>query len=142
MFAVDDLAFYNAGCQELWGARRVVVPFRRLLRRLLRPIFLRQVELFQGLIDRLDAGEKSLQEARDDLDRLAWRQDALEEQSETVQAFGWDYVAMGRRLSVLEDQIASLTGHPAAPTPDETDRQASIRFPGLDPAPDARSKVC
>src|SRR5262249_44803080 len=46
-----DLAFYNAGCLELRGLQRLTVPFRRLVRYLLRPIFQRQVELFQALHD-------------------------------------------------------------------------------------------
>src|SRR4051812_16880625 len=134
---MHDLTFYNAGCDEVRGLRRVVVPFRRVLRRLLRPILLRQVELFQALIDRLDAGEKSLDAVRAEVDGLARRQDALEEQAETVLAFGWDYVAMGRRLAILDEQLAALTGH-AAPSSDEPEGQTSLRFPSLEP----RSKVC
>lgn len=138
---MHDLTFYNAGCDELRGFRRVVVPFRRVLRRLLRPIFFRQVELFQSLIDRLDACEKSLEAVRADVDALARRQEALEEQAETVLAFGWDYVAMGRRLTALDDQLATLNGHAASPD-DRPDRQPSLPFPGLDPAHESRAKVC
>lgn len=134
---MPDLAFYNAGCLEPRGLRRAVVPVRRLLRRLLRPIFLRQVELFQHLIARLDADETSLRGACEDVERLSKRQDDLEERVETVLAFGWDYVAMVRRLAVLEDQLAILTGQ-NTPTADEADPQPSILFPSLDP----RSKVC
>jgi hypothetical protein len=140
-FPVHDLAFYDAGCNELRGARRVVVPVRRLLRRLLRPIFLRQVELFQKLVDRRDAGEASLQVVRDDVDKLTKRQDEVDERVEAVLAFGWDYVAMVRRLAVLEDQLVALTGQ-ATPAADEGESQPSILFPSLDVTPEARSKVC
>jgi hypothetical protein len=138
---VQDLAFYNAGRDEIRGLRRVVVPVRRLLRRLLRPIFLRQVELFQELIHRLDAGEKSVQAVRDDVESLARRQDEVDERVETALAIGWDHVAMVRRLAVLEDQLATLTGQ-AAPSAVEGDPQPSILFPGLDTASETRSKVC
>jgi hypothetical protein len=138
---VHDLAFYNAGCHEARGARRVLVAVRRLLRRLLRPIFLRQVELFQGLINRLDAGEQSVQAVRDDVESLARRQDEVDERVETALAIGWDHVAMVRRLAVLEDQLATLTGQ-AAPSAVESDPQPSILFPSLDTASETRSKVC
>jgi hypothetical protein len=140
-FPVHDLAFYDAGCHEARGVRRVVVPVRRLLRRLLRPIFLRQVELLQKLIDRLDAGEASLQSVREQVDGLAKRQDEVDERVEMVLSFGWDYVAMVRRLAVLEDQLVALTGQ-ATPAADEGESQPSILFPSLDVSPEARSKVC
>jgi hypothetical protein len=141
MSPVQDLAFYNAGCDKPRGLRRAVVPVRRLLRRLLRPIFIRQVELFQHLITRLDADETSLRGACEDIERLSKRQDELDDRVETVLAFGWDYVAMVRRLAILEDQVAALTGH-NTPTADEADLQPSILFPSLDANREARSKVC
>src|SRR4051794_18208905 len=105
-FAVYDLAFYDAGCHEPRGIRRAFVPARRLLRRLLRPVFLRQVALFQNLIERLDAGEESIRVVRSEFGDHVRRLDELEEQAQAIQAFGWDYVAMGRRMAVLEDQLA------------------------------------
>jgi hypothetical protein len=131
---VRDLAFYNAGYHETKGIRRVVLPFRRALRRVLRPIFLRQVELYQ--------------EIDHELNDLSRRQDELAEQLKTTLAFGWDYVAMVRRLAVLEDQIASVTGT-AAPIVNDAESRTSILSPGLTCAqdesngePEARSKVC
>lgn len=103
-----DLAFYNAGCHEPRGARRAVVPVRRALRRVLRPIFQRQVEIFQNLCDRLDAAERADHALRERLDVLSGRQDAFAEQVQTTIAFGWDYVAMVRRLAVLEDRVEAL----------------------------------
>jgi hypothetical protein len=133
-FPVLDLAFYNTGCHDPRGLRWPLVLVRRLLRRLLRPFFLRQVELLQHIIDRLDRDEPILRTVRDDVDRL-------DQRVETVLAFSWDYVAMVRRLAAIEDQLAVLTGHTPA-VPEETDSQPSIRFPSLDPVPEPRSKVC
>ena len=53
---MSDLAFYNVGCESR-GLKRAVVPLRRLLRRVLRPIFLRQVEILQEICNRLDGLE-------------------------------------------------------------------------------------
>jgi hypothetical protein len=137
---VRDLAFYNAGCQETKGVRRAVVPFRRALRRLLRPIFYRQVELLQEIWHRLDHIDHSLQALRHEVHTLSLRQDELDEQLKTTLAFGWDYVATVRRLAIMEDQIALLTGT-AAPSIDDTDMHPSILFPGLKCDPKARSRV-
>ncbi len=133
---MPDLAFYNAGCSESRGVRRLVVFARRLLRRLLRPIFLHQVALYQYLIERLDGNETSVKGVQADMETLTRRQNELNERLETVQAFGWDYVAMVRRLAVLEDQLATLTGQAPAAV-DEADPQASIRFP----SPRARGPI-
>ena len=105
-----DIAFYNVGISDLKGFRRVVIPFRRLLRRLLRPIFLRQVELF-GQLDT--------------------RQDLLEEQVKATLAFGWDYVALTRRLAALEDQVSALGVQHAPP---RSDPAPEISVPHLYPA--------
>jgi hypothetical protein len=144
---VRDLAFYNAGYHATKGVRRGLVPIRRLLRRVLRPIFLRQVEMFQEIWDRLDALgrlEESVSTLRDELQAMSHRQDVLAEQWKTTLAFGWDHVALVRRLAVLEDQVASLSGN-AATISDDPDSHPSILFPGLtygQDEPEARSKVC
>ena len=138
---MPDLAFYNAGCSGSRGIRQIVVVARRLLRRVLRPIFLHQVALFQYLIERLDRDEASLTGVQSDVATLTRRQDEIDQRLETVQAFGWDYVAMVRRLAVIEDQLAALTGQ-AAPGSDDAETQPSILFPGFDPAAEGRSKVC
>jgi hypothetical protein len=127
-----DLAFYNVGCQEPQGVRRLVVPFRRGLRRVLRPIFLRQVEIFESLCDRLDVTEGEERSMRRDLDDVTRRQDDLGAQLQTSMAFGWDYTAMVRRLAALEDRVEALTvdREGAASRPDE--RQLSLPFPEFD----------
>jgi hypothetical protein len=116
-YSVRDIAFYNVGISDLKGFRRVVIPFRRLLRRLLRPIFLRQVELF---------GQFDTQ-----LENIARRQDLLEEQVKATLAFGWDYVALTRRLAALEDQVSALGVQDASP---ESDPAPEIPVPHLYPA--------
>lgn len=105
---MHDLAFYNAGCHDLTGKRRLIIPFRRALRRILRPIFQRQVELFQALCDRLDAADDAGRTLRRDLDHLQGRHDQLVDQVHSSVAFGWDYVAMTRRMAILEDRVEAL----------------------------------
>ena len=61
---MDDVAFYDAGCQSPRGFRRIVIPFRRVLRRLLRPIFLRQAELLQQLGMRIEEMQTTLDRVR------------------------------------------------------------------------------
>jgi hypothetical protein len=139
---VRDLAFYNAGCHETRGVRRAVVPFRRALRRVLRPIFLRQVELLQEIWHRLDHLDHEVHALHHELHVLSQRQDDLAEQLKTTLAFGWDYVALVRRLAIMEDQIATLTGA-SATTLDDTEAQTSILFPGFKRDPEEpRAKVC
>ena len=103
-----DLAFYNAGCQDPRGARRVVVSLRRLVRRVLRPIFQRQVGLYQELFDHVDRLERENHALRAQVERFDRRHDALDARMQATVALGWDYVATVRRLAVLEDRVESL----------------------------------
>jgi|GEM_PF-1938645 len=169
---MQDFAFYNVGCHDAKGPRGLLVLVRRGLRRILRPIFLRQVELFRYLADQIEAHEhrifagkvegeaakarlNALDGRHDELaarqDQFAARQEELAEQVQTTIAFGWDYVALVRRLATLEDQIAAM-GAPGATGSDEGDTHPSILFPGIEKASrqigldqegqPARSKVC
>lgn len=74
---MQDLIFYNAGCEKARGLRGVVVLFRRLLRRLLRPIFLRQVEIFQEMAGEIGALTRHYAALRSHVETLARRQDDL-----------------------------------------------------------------
>ncbi len=115
---VRDLAFYNA-IGEPSGSRRLVLPLRRILRRLLRPLFLRQVEILEELCRRLDDAEAG----RTEQDR---RQDALLSRIQATSAMGWDQVAMARRLAVLEDRVEALLASAKRPdTLDGPDRTAA-----------------
>jgi hypothetical protein len=90
---VRDHVFYNAGCGGgplSWP----LVACRRLLRRLLRPFFDRQVELARDM-------DK-------DLTDLGQRHEALERQVKHLAALGWDQVAFARRLAALEDRVEAL----------------------------------
>ena len=84
---MHDYAFYHAGIDGLRGVKRIVVPIRRLLRRILRPMFYRQAEMMQSLGDRVD--ENSIQ-------------------MQTALALGWDHVALVRRLATIEEHLAAL----------------------------------
>ncbi|MBX6313213.1 MAG: hypothetical protein IRY99_09910 [Isosphaeraceae bacterium] len=125
---MSDLHFYNVGCHEPRGLRRAVIPVRRALRRVLRPIFLRQVQIFQSLCDRLDAAERADQELQAQIDGLARRQSQLADQLQATAAFGWDYVAMVRRLAALEDRVEALTARSEGDSQDRmatTEREAA-----------------
>jgi hypothetical protein len=169
---MQDFAFYNVGCHDAKGPRGLLVLVRRTVRRILRPMFLRQADIFRHLADllddhehrvfalRIDADESKRQHAKlnrqhEEMagrqDELSARQDELADQLRTTMALGWDYVAMVRRLATIEDQLASLTGSNGTPA-DEGDGQPSILFPGLEKAmrkpsnddddDQIRSKVC
>lgn len=103
-----DLAFINAGCSAKTGIRWLIVPPRRLLRRILRPIFQHQAVLFQSLCARLDAAERRDVRIETDLKNLRLRQETLGDQIQATQALGWDHVALVRRLAVLEDRVETL----------------------------------
>jgi hypothetical protein len=113
-----DLAFYNAGCEDSRGARRFLVIARRALRRVLRPIFQHLTAILQDVCNRLDAAERADAGLRTDLDALARRHDDLRDQMQATIAFGWDYVAMTRRLATLEDRVEALSAHADGPGAD------------------------
>jgi len=90
-----DFAFYNAGCDGPMGPTRSLIVFpRRLIRRLLRPIFQRQERINHELQDQVDA--------------LATKVDHLARELAAVAALGWDHVAIARRLASLEDEVSRL----------------------------------
>lgn len=105
---MSDLAFYEVGCEASEGPRRLLVLVRRALRRVLRPFFLRLVAILQSLCDRLDAAEAADRSLREDLGELTRRQEDLADRLQATIAFGWDYVALVRRVAVLEDRVESL----------------------------------
>ena len=107
---MHDLVFYEAGCHEVKGMRRVVIPFRRLLRRLLRPIFLH-----------LDSQLNSLGAELNSLDR---RQNLLDRDLKAVVAMGWDHVAMVRRLAALEEHVEALMQRDVMAESDNSSRMA------------------
>ena len=105
---MDHLAFYNVGCEPRPGRAGLKVMIRRQFRRILFPIFHRLVEILASLCHRLDVAEYESREFRAQLDDLRRRhEDQMAKVPATV-AFGWDYVAMVRRLAVLEEHVDAL----------------------------------
>lgn len=122
-----DLAFYNAGGADRIGLRMLIVLPRRLIRRILRPFFQRQVELFQSICDRLDAAEKSDTRLQKDLLGLQKRQGALGQQLEPTQALAWDYLTLVPRIADLEDRIEALLEERER----QEDHAESVPFPSV-----------
>ncbi|MEW4568463.1 hypothetical protein AB1L88_11400 [Tautonia sp. JC769] len=87
-----DFAFYNAGITDAKGPKRVLGLARRLVRRLLRPMFFHQEALYRDL--------------QGQIDHLHAQVEALSRRSATSDAFRWDAVAMSRRLATIEDHLA------------------------------------
>jgi hypothetical protein len=86
-----DYTFYNAGCDQARGLGRIVLLIRRLFRRILRPIFFRQAELYEELDKeiataggRLDRTERILVNHQVDREALARRIAALEDRLEVL----------------------------------------------------------
>lgn len=117
-----DLAFYEIGCDAPTRKRAFVVLPRRLLRRILRPFFQRQVVLYRELHDRIDLLEHALRELRD-------RQDRLAAETFSSVALGWDHVALARRLAGLEDAVEALSSRSLD---DDDPERSAIRFPSPD----------
>jgi hypothetical protein len=103
-----DYEFYNVSCGDPTGIRFFPVSLRRVLRRLLRPFFFRQVELFRSL-------EEDIQ--------------ALDQRHEKLIALVGDHVALVRRLATLEEQIAALSGKKPGAGAGDKDPQVLFQFP-------------
>jgi hypothetical protein len=105
---MEHLAFYNSGCEPGRGPAGPVVLIRRLLRSLLLPMFRRLVQILDSLCNRLEAAEHEAEELRDLVDDLRRRQEEQAAKVPATLAFGWDYVAMVRRLAILEEHVDAL----------------------------------
>ena len=116
---MDHLAFYNAGCEPATGRARLKVWLRRRFRRVLLPTSQRLVEILVSLCHRLDVTEVEVRDLQVRLDDLRRRHEDQAAKLPATIAFGWDYVAMVRRLAVLEEHVdalltARLAGDPGA----------------------------
>jgi hypothetical protein len=131
---MDHLAFYNAGCEPEPGLSRLRLWLRRQARKILMPPSLRLVQILASLCGRLDAAEheiRELREVRNQVDDLRRRQEEQAARFPATIAFGWDYVAMVRRLAVLEEHVDALLSRDAAEeAPALSD--SSVRFPGVE----------
>ena len=134
---MDHLAFYNVGCEPEAGRPWLKVRFRRVIRRLLLPPFRRLTVILASLCQRLDVTELEVRDLQREVDDLRRRHEDQAAKIPATIAFGWDYVAMVRRLAVLEEHVDTLL---AARNDDATSSgmaDASVRFPTV-PAPRAK----
>jgi hypothetical protein len=114
-----DYAFYEASARSR-RARWIVGPLRRLLRRLLGPVWAREYELFTALDDDIRVLRHDLAALRDEQDAtakatadyLTARLDALERQVHAAAAAGWDQTALARRLIALEERLDGIENRP------------------------------
>jgi hypothetical protein len=131
---MDQLAFYNVGCEPEPGVSRLKPWLRRLARKVLLPASLRLVQILSSLCHRLDVAEQELRDLRNLVDDLRRRHEEQVARFPATIAFGWDYVAMVRRLAVLEEHVdALLCGRDAAEAAPAL-ADSSVRFPGLESA--------
>ncbi len=114
---MDHLAFYNVGSQPTPGGSRVKVWVRRQFRRVLLPMSQRLVEILASLCRRLDVAEHEIRDLQGQLDDLRRRHDDHSAKLPAMMAFGWDYVAMVRRLAMLEEHVDALLLAQAAEAP-------------------------
>jgi hypothetical protein len=106
--AMDHLNFYNTGCEPTSGRAGPKMRLRRLARKLLMPGFQRLVEILASLCRRLDILEYEVRDLKAMVDDLRRRQEEQAARMPSLIAFGWDYVAMVRRLAVLEEHVDTL----------------------------------
>jgi hypothetical protein len=105
---MEQLAFYNQGCEPTRGPAGLRVFLRRRLRGLLLPMFRRLVEILGSLCHRLEVAERDAEALRNLVDDLRRRQEEQAARFPSTLAFGWDYVAMVRRLAILEEHVDAL----------------------------------
>jgi hypothetical protein len=98
---VRDFAFYNAGIDDARGPRRLLGLARRALRRILRPMFFHQEAIYRDL--------------QGQIDQLSAQVQALSGRVSSTEAFGWDYVAMARRLADIEDHLIRMQSEGPSP---------------------------
>ena len=108
-------------------------------------MFDRLVQILASICHRLEVGEHEARDLRALVDDLRRRQEDQAARTPATLAFGWDYVAMVRRLAVLEEHVDTLlAARNAAEAPPDLADAPPVRFPAgsaLDPEPASRSKV-
>lgn len=113
----------DAGLAEPRGRKRALVPFRKVLLRLLRPSFQRVEAELAAMDGRLESARAQAEQT----DRRV-RQ---------AVAFGWDYVALVRRVTVLEDLVEELRTELASHRAGDASPR-TIPLPGLGSEPSPR----
>ena len=129
---MEHLAYYNVGCEPAPGVSKVKLWVRRQFRRILLPSTRRAAEILASIVQRLDADEHEIRDLRGQVDDLRRRHDDQSARIPATMAFGWDYVAMVRRLAVLEEHVDSLM----AARPEES-ALAAEPAPAASPVPAA-----
>ena len=114
---MEHLAFYNVGSEPTSGRPRLKVWLRRQFRRILLPSSQRLVEILTSLCERLDRAEREIHDLQQQLDDLRRRHEDQAVKIPATVAFGWDYVAMVRRLAALEGHVDALMTAQADPRP-------------------------
>ena len=141
---MDHLAFYNTGCEPAPGPAGLKVQIRRQFRRILLPMFKRLVQILASLCHRLDLAEHDVRVLRSQVDDLRRRHEDQAAKAPASIAFGWDYVAMVRRLAVLEEHVDTLLSARVAAEAPTGPADSPVRFAvgsGLDPEHNSRAKV-
>ena len=81
----------------------------------------RLVEILTSVVQRLDQDEHEIRVLRHEIDELRLRHEAQAARVPATLAFGWDYVAMVRRLAVLEEHVDTLMNRDRAAAELETE---------------------
>ena len=100
------------------------------------PYSRRLVEILFSLCGRLDISDLEIRDLQKQLEDLQRRHDDVATKLPATVAFGWDYVAMVRRLAVLEEHVDTLLN--AREEAHDLARSAVVETPAPQPV---RAKV-
>jgi hypothetical protein len=112
MTETRDYAFYSEGMRPT-GLGIILVLIRRVLRRLQRPWFFRQEQIFNDLRHSIDVQDAKIADAREVLGETNRLLQELRTEVHKREAQAWDQTAIARRLAALEDSLLD----PAGPDP-------------------------
>ncbi len=112
-----DCEFYNYTSPPT-GARRLVVPAQRLLRRVLRPMFLRLRDLIRHLYDLRQGDVARVAELTQ---RVAALEATVHQLAAARRALALDHLALARRAAQLEDLLLQALAARPEPQADPLD---------------------
>jgi hypothetical protein len=112
-----DCEFYNYTSPPA-GARRLVVPVQRLLRRVLRPMFQRLRDLLRHLYDLRQEDAARVAELTH---RVAALEAAVHQLAASRRALALDHLALTRRVGQLEDLLLQALAARPEPQADPLD---------------------
>lgn len=93
-----DPTLTDAGLGQTTRRGRWLLPVRKILWKLLRPLLMRQEEILRSI-------EAELLQINRRVDHLESRLLSNDQRMRTTLALGWDHVALTRRLAALEDHL-------------------------------------